>query len=141
MRFFYECAPWRTRENSRLMVTLSAYSREALAELRASTGIEYDALQRGILHYFTDRASFDEAAHAAPALRQYGLDMEVKTPAQCVEIEPALAHFRDSIAGAVYTQTDESGDAHKFTVNLAALAEGKGAKFLYGRSILRIERP
>jgi D-amino-acid dehydrogenase len=97
LRFFYECAPWRTRENSRQMVTLSAYSREALAELRATTDIAYDALERGILHYFTDKASFEEAARAAPTLRQYGLEMEVKTPAQSVEIEPALAHFRDHI--------------------------------------------
>ena len=140
LRFFYECAPWRTRENSRLMVTLSAYSREALAELRATTGIEYDALQRGILHYFTDKASFEEAAAAAPLLRRYGLEMEVKTPAECVRIEPALAHFRDNIAGATYTQTDESGDAHKFTVNLAKLAEGRGARFLYGRSVRKMDR-
>jgi D-amino-acid dehydrogenase len=140
LRFFYECAPWRTRENSRQMVTLSAYSREALAELRSSTGIDYDALERGILHYFTDKASFDEAAHVAPTLRQYGLEMEVKTPAQCVEIEPALAHFSDKLAGATYTRTDESGDAHKFTANLAALAEGKGVKFLYGPSIRKLDR-
>ncbi len=140
LRFFYECAPWRTRENSRLMVTLSAYSREALAELRATTGIEYDALERGILHYFTDKASFEEAALAAPLLRQYGLEMEVKTPEQCVRIEPALAHFKDHIAGATYTETDESGDAHKFTVNLAKLAEGRGVRFLYGRAIRKIDR-
>jgi len=140
LRFFYECAPWRTRENSRLMVTLSAYSREALAELRAGTGIEYDALERGILHYFTDKAAFEEAAVAAPALRQYGLEMEVKTPEQCVQIEPALAHFRDHIAGATYTETDESGDAHKFTVNLAKLSEGKGVRFLYDRTVRRLDR-
>ena len=140
LRFFYECAPWRTRENSRLMVTLSAYSRAALAELRATTGLQYDALERGILHYFTDRPSFEEAARAAPALRQYGLDMEVKTAGECVQIEPALAHFSDRIAGAVYTETDESGDAYKFTVNLARLAEGKGAKFLYGRTIRKLDR-
>ena len=140
LKFFYECAPWRTRENSRLMVTLSAYSREALAELRATTGIEYDALERGILHYFTDRASFDEAAEAAPHLREYGLDMVVKTPDECVRIEPALAHYKDNLAGATYTETDESGDAYKFTVNLARMAEGKGVKFLYGRSIRKIDR-
>jgi D-amino-acid dehydrogenase len=139
LRFFYECAPWRTRENSRLMVTLSAYSREALAELRATTGIEYDALERGILHYFTDKASFEEAAQAAPTMRQYGLEMEVKTPEQCVQIEPALAHFKDHIAGATYTETDESGDAHKFTVNLASLAEAKGVKFLCDRTVRRLD--
>ena len=139
LRFFYECAPWRTRENSRLMVLLSAYSREALAELRATTAIEYDALERGILHYFTDKPSFDEAAEAAPRLREYGLDMVAKTPEECVQIEPALAHFKDQIAGAVYTETDESGDAHKFTVNLAKMAEAKGVKFLYERTVRKLD--
>jgi D-amino-acid dehydrogenase len=140
LRFFYECAPWRTRGNSRQMVTLSAYSREALAGLRAATGIEYDSLERGILTYFTDRPSFDDAARAAPLLRQYGLDMQVKTPQECVRIEPALAHFSDRIVGATYTATDESGDAHKFTVGLAKLAQGKGVKFLYGRSVRKLDR-
>ena len=135
LRFFFECAPWRTRENSAQMVKLSAYSRQALAELRAETGIEYDALQRGILHYFTDRAAFADAAAAAPGLRRYGLDMEVKTPEESVAIEPALAAFAPRIVGATYTRTDESGDAHKFAANLARLAAGRGVTFLYGRAI------
>ena len=138
LRFFYECMPWRTLENSRQMVTLSGYSREALGELRATTGIQYDALERGILHYFTDRLSFEGAAASAPELRRYGLELVVKTPAECVVIEPALAHFSDRITGATYTRTDESGDAHKFTVNLARLAETKGVEFLYGRDITQL---
>ena len=135
LRFLYECASWRTRENSIQMVMLSAYSRRALAELRAETGLEYDALQRGILHYFTDRRDFEDAARAAPALRRYGLDMEVKTPEQSVAIEPALAYFASRIVGATYTATDESGDAYKYAANLARLAAGRGATFLYERSI------
>ena len=138
IRFFFECAPWRTRENSRQMVMLSAYSRQALAELRAETGLEYDALQRGILHYFTDRPSFDDAAAAAPGLRRYGLDMEVKTSEESVAIEPALAAFAPRIVGATYTRTDESGDAHKYSANLARLAAGRGVAFLYGRAIQAI---
>jgi len=138
LRFFFECAPWRTRENSRQMVMLSAYSRQALAELRAETGLEYDALQRGILHYFTDRPSFDDAAAAAPGLGRYGLDMEVKTPEESVAIEPALAAFAPRIVGATYTRTDESGDAHKYCANLARLAAGRGVAFLYGRAIQAI---
>jgi D-amino-acid dehydrogenase len=138
LRFFYECMPWRTMENSRQMVTLSRYSREALGELRAATAIQYDALERGILHYFTDRLSFEGAAASAPQLRRYGLDFEIKTPAECVAIEPALAHFSERITGATFTRTDESGDAHKFTVNLARLAEQKGVEFLYGRDITQL---
>jgi D-amino-acid dehydrogenase len=138
LRFFYECMPWRTLENSRQMVTMSAYSREQLQALRETTGIQYDALERGILHYFTDQLSFDGAAASAPELRKYGLELEMKDPDECVAIEPALAHFRDRIVGASYTRTDESGDAHKFAVNLARLAEARGVKFLFGREIRRL---
>ena len=139
IRFFYECMPWRTPENSRRMVTLSAYSREKLAEIRNTTSIDYDALERGILHYFTDEASFEDAVRAAPALRDYGLQMQAKTPEECVAVEPALAHFRDRIKGAMYTPDDESGDAHKFTVNLAKMAAAKGVRFLYGHEIVALD--
>ncbi|HYC37436.1 MAG TPA: D-amino acid dehydrogenase [Usitatibacter sp.] len=135
IKFLYECQPWRTRDNSRAMVTMSAYSRKLLHELRAETGIEYAALERGILHFFTERSVLEAAIAAGALLAKYGLDMQPKTPEECVDIEPALARFRGRIAGALFTADDESGDAHMFTRNLAALAEGKGARFLYRRSV------
>jgi D-amino-acid dehydrogenase len=138
LRFFYECMPWRTMENSRQMVTMSAYSREQLRELRNTTSIDYDALERGILHYFTDKMSFEGAKASAPELRKYGLTLEMKTPDECVAIEPALEHFRKRIAGAAFTRTDESGDAHKFTKNLARMAEDRGVDFLFGRTVAQI---
>lgn len=135
LRFLYECTPWRTRGNIAQIVKLSLYSREALQELRAATGIEYDALTRGILHYYTDRGEFERAVAAASIMNAYGLDREVKTVDEAIAIEPALAHARDKIVGATYTATDESGDAHKFTRELARRAAARGARFLYNHTI------
>jgi D-amino-acid dehydrogenase len=135
-RFLYECLPSRTRSNIAQIVKLSLYSRAALQELRAETGIEYDALMRGILHYYTDRSEFDRAAEAVSIMNEYGLDRAVKTVGEALEIEPALAQARDRIVGATYTPTDESGDAHKFTKELARLATERGAEFLYGYWVL-----
>ena len=134
-RFLWECQPSRTRDNIAQIVKLSLYSRASLQELRAATGLDYDALERGILHYYTQRDVFESAVKAASVMREYGLDREVKTIDEAVAIEPALAHARDRIVGATYTPSDESGDAHKFTANLAKLCEARGAKFLYGRTI------
>ena len=134
-RFLWECQPSRTRDNIAQIVKLSLYSRASLQELRATTGLDYDALERGILHYYTERDVFESAVKAASVMREYGLDREVKTVDEAVAIEPALAHARDRIVGATYTPSDESGDAHKFTANLAKLCEARGAKFLYGRTI------
>ena len=137
-RFLAECLPGRTRENIGEIVRLSLFSRAALQELRASTGIEYDQLELGILHYYTDRAEFDRAVAAASIMRKYGLDRDVKTVDEAVKVEPALAAARDRIVGATYTSSDESGDAHLFTARLAQMAEAKGARFLYGRTLRRI---
>lgn len=125
-RFLYQCTPWQTRQNIRQIVGLSLYSRAALRELRRETGIEYDALTKGILYYFTDQGAFDEAVESEPMMKSFGLDRDAISVDEAVRIEPALAACRDRLVGATYTATDESGDAHVFTQKLANLAETQG---------------
>jgi D-amino-acid dehydrogenase len=135
LRFLLECMPSRTHANIAEIVKLSLYSRASLQALRASTGIEYDQLELGILHYYTEQEEFDGAVQAAAIMRKYGLDRDVKTADEAVGIEPALAAARSRIVGATYTSSDESGDAHLFTQRLAAMAEARGVRFLFGRTI------
>src|SRR5215470_278184 len=79
LRFLAECFPGRTRHNIGEIVKLALYSRASLQELRATTGIEYDQLELGILHYYTQRDEFEGAVKAAGVMRGYGLDRDVKT--------------------------------------------------------------
>ena len=139
LRFLVECLPFRTRENIRQILALSLYSRAQLQLLRRDTGIQYDQLTRGILHFYTDEEEFERAAEQATLMRQYGCERDIKTAAECIAIEPALRHAAERIVGGTYTATDESGDARKFTQALAQLAAGQGVRFLYGRSIKRLE--
>ena len=135
IRFLLECTPSNTRANIAEIVKLSLYSRTALQQLRADTGIQYDQLELGILHYYTQQDEFDRAVEASEIMRDYGLDRDVKTVDEAVVIEPALAASRRRIVGATYTSSDESGDAHLFTQRLARLAEAKGAKFVFSRTV------
>jgi D-amino-acid dehydrogenase len=139
LRFLAECLPFRARENTRQLLALALYSRAELRELRRETGIAYDQLTRGILHFYTDEEAFEGAAAAAGELAQHGAEREVKSAEECLAIEPALAHAADHIAGGIYAAGDESGDACKFTQALAALAAAQGVRFDYGRSIKRLE--
>jgi D-amino-acid dehydrogenase len=139
-QFLLECLPSRMRRNIADIGNMSQYSRTSLKELRAETGIQYDQLERGILHYYTRSDEFEVAVKAARMIRGFGLDREVKTVDEAIAIEPALAGARDRIVGATYTATDESGDAYLFTTRLAGLAEARGAAFLSERTILRIEQ-
>lgn len=135
LRFLAECWPGRFEHNTRTLSGLAAYSRDCLRALRAKTGIRYDELSRGILHFATSQADFDVLAHHAEEMGRLGQVREVKSAAQCLELEPALKDSRHRIAGGVYTPQDESGDAHKFTVELARLAAEQGVRFLGNQTI------
>ncbi len=139
LAFLRECTPARTRHNIRQLVNLGLYSRSALQDLRAETAIEYDQLTRGILHFYTSSREFDNAQEPARLMREFGCELEMKSAAQCVAIEPALASARHLIAGGSLTPSDESGDAHKFTQNLGRLAQARGTRFEYGCTIEALE--
>jgi D-amino-acid dehydrogenase len=136
VRFLYECLSWRTRENITDLVKLALYSRASLKQLRDETGIQYHQVLRGILHYYTERKDFEMAMSAAGVMRSFGLERDVKTVAEAIAIEPALAPARDRLVGATYVASDESGDAHLFTCRLAELAEARGVEFRYHHAIL-----
>jgi D-amino-acid dehydrogenase len=138
LSFLRECLPGRTRSNIGHIVNLGLHSRAMLQGLRAETGIAYDHLTRGILHFYTSESEFAAAQLPARIMREHGCDLEMKTPDECVAIEPALRHAHDRLVGGSMTASDESGDAHKFTQELAALCAGRGVKFHYGMRILRL---
>jgi D-amino-acid dehydrogenase len=133
--FLLECLPSRTRRNMLQILAISKYSGNVLRELRAATGIHYDDLQRGILQIYTDDAGFASATKAAALVRHYGVARDVKTADECVAIEPALRDRRNWISGGTFTTTDETGDARKFTQELAALAAQRGVTFRYGVTV------
>ena len=135
LRFLRECTPARTRHNIIQIVNLGLYSRATLRELRAETGIRYDQLERGILHFYTSQSEFDAAQEPARIMREFGCELHMKTPEECVAIEPALAHARDRIVGCSMTPSDESGDAHLFTQRLAELCARSGVRFAYGTQV------
>jgi D-amino-acid dehydrogenase len=135
LNFLYECLPSRTRRNTIACLNLALYSRDCLKALRAATGIRYDHLERGILQIYADAKEFARGVRAADLMRQYGCDREVRTADECVAIEPALAQCRERLAGGIYTASDESGDAHRFTVELAKLAAARGVRLRFGVAI------
>lgn len=135
LQFLIECLPWRTRFNTIQCLNLALYSRDCLKALRVETGIEYDDLQRGILQYYTEPDEFARGVEAADLMRRYGCDRAVKTPDECVAIEPALAQCRERLAGGIFTATDESGDAQRFTAGLAQMARDVGVTFAWNTEV------
>jgi D-amino-acid dehydrogenase len=135
LQFLIECLPSRTRRNTIQCLNLALYSRQCLQQLRADTGIRYDHLERGILQFYTEHDEFERGVEAAGLMRDFGCDRDVKTPGECVALEPALAQCRERLAGGIFTATDESGDAQRFTSELAGMAAARGVAFSWDTEI------
>lgn len=138
MSFLRECTPGRTAYNIRQIVAIAEYSRQTLQAVRAETGIDYDCLAQGILHFYTSQKDFDDSLPAAKLMRELGCPRNSIGADEVVKIEPALASIRDKIVGGDYTATDESGDVHKFTIGLADKAREAGVDFQFNTTVTRL---
>jgi D-amino-acid dehydrogenase len=68
-----------------------------------------------------------------------GCDVQVITPEQATEIEPALAFIKTPFAGAVYSENDEVGDVLSFTSQLGQWLTGnRNTEFQFNTTIHRI---
>jgi D-amino-acid dehydrogenase len=139
LRFLLECFPGRFEGNCRALAGLAGYSRECLRTLRDTTGLRYDQRSGGILHFATDGRDFEVLARSAEAVRALGVERQVKSGPECLALEPALKDSQDPVTGGVYTPTDESGDAWRFTHELARLCAGRGVHFRFGSSVQAID--
>lgn len=140
LKFLAQCNDAAFARNVQQIVALGAYSHAALKDLVRSTGIDYHRLERGIAHFYTDQKSFDAAGHAVELMRQYGVQRRLVSRDELLQIEPAFRAYGDRITGGTYTSTDESGDARVFTQALARRCAERGAQFLFGHDVLRLQR-
>ncbi|MEP6770500.1 MAG: D-amino acid dehydrogenase [Polaromonas sp.] len=140
LQFLAQCNDTAFERNVQQLVALGAYSHAALKEVVRATGIEYNRLERGIAHYYTDQQSFDTAGEAAALMQKYGVARRVVNTAELLDIEPAFKSFAHRIVGGTYTASDESGDARIFTQALAQRCADRGVRFLYGHDVERLEK-
>jgi len=138
-RFLANCTPQKSRINTERALRIAKYSRDCIKALRAETGIVYDHREKGILHIYRSNRELDAAADAAETMQRYGLDRRLVDRDECLMIEPALSSTKQQIVGGYYSPDDESGDAYKFTANLATIAETAGVVFKYGVGVTAIE--
>lgn len=120
-----------TVETARLAIA----AREHLFEWAAAEGIDFDLKQKGILHIYRDRAGFEHAGKVSQLLALGGLERRAVTPDEMKAIEPTLS---GTFYGGYFTESDSTGDIHKFTSGLAAACERLGVQCRYGQEIVSV---
>ena len=137
--FLRNCREATWRRNTATILRLAGYSQRVLRALTEETGLAYDRQSLGTLRLFRDAPALEAALQCADMLGQLGVAYRRLEPADCVELEPALAPQVGLLSGGIHFPEDESGDAHLFTQALAKLAVELGVDFRYGEAIESIE--
>lgn len=137
LEFLRQCSPANTERNIAQLVNLGLYSRAALKLLNDTLKLTYQRKRQGILHFYTEQASFSSAQQAAKLMRQFGCERQILSPSEAIATEPALASI-DSLVGATFTADDESGNAVEFTQGLAEQCAKNGVRFLYDTAVTGI---
>ena len=114
LQFLRNCTAARYKENATRLQRLGRYSRAQQQALSNETGIQYDRVARGILVLYTEGRRFEPG---------------MKSPDECAAIEPAVAPMKHRLVGGRMYPDDESGDAYKFTAELAKLCAQCGVRF------------
>jgi len=120
-----------TTETTRMAIA----AREHLFSWAKEEGIDFDLKEQGILHIYRDKAGFDHAAKVSKLLAAGGLERRAVTPDEMKAIEPTLA---GTYYGGFFTESDSTGDIHKFTSGLADAIQRRGVKTCYGHTVTEL---
>jgi D-amino-acid dehydrogenase len=125
--------------NSLSNLRLALYSLKVMQSLRLETGIDYGRTARGSLKIFRDWATLDRASEAASQISAEGINTRQLSRSDIVDLEPALAPIADQLVGAIHYGDDETGDAYRFCVELAAHAQQLGVDFRFRTEVSSVE--
>ncbi len=124
------------RENTIATARLAIAAREHLFGWAQAEGIDFDLKKQGILHIYRDKAGFDHAGEVSKLLAAGGLPRRAVTPDEMRAIEPTLA---GDYYGGYYTESDSTGDIHKYTHGMSLACERRGVRLLTGRAVARVQ--
>ena len=124
------------RRNTIESARLAVAAREHLFAWAQAEGVDFDLKREGILHIYRDKKGFDHAGEVSKLLAEGGLPRRAVTPTEMKAIEPTLA---GSYYGGYFTESDSTGDIHKFTTGMAAAIARMGVICRYGQDVVALQ--
>jgi hypothetical protein len=114
---------------------LAIAARDYLFSWAQQENIDFDLKREGILHIYRDQASYKHAAKVSALLKKGGLERRAVTPEEMRQIEPTL---HGSFYGGFFTESDSTGDIHKFTFGLSQALQRMGVQTIYDCDVTRV---
>ncbi len=122
-------------DNTVTTTRLAIAAREHLFRMAADEDIDFNCEKRGILHFYKTKAGHDHAAAVSKLLAKGGLERRAVSPDEMKALEPAL---HGTFYGGFFTESDFTGDVHKFTNGLAEACRRLGVTMRMGTEITKL---
>ena len=122
----------RYKSNTTKTAAMAVAARAGLSEMAEKSGVDFDFSPAGILHFYKTEKDLKHARMVNGLLAEGGLERRELTVDEVMAREPTL---RGDIVGGFWTESDSTGDIHKFTSGLAEWLKKQGVVFKLGAPV------
>lgn len=137
--YLRNCTSKRAIINAERMLRIAKYSQSVRDDLLSEIELDHDQQSTGILHIYRNAKNYHDAVIRAKRTTELGCTRVPISIEQALQIEPALVDVAPDLSGVIYAPDDQSGDAHAFTDQLAAMCRQAGMSFQFGATVDRID--
>lgn len=110
--FLFNASAGRFERNTIEVLKLAVESRMEFSKI--GSDIAFDRRKSGKLFLFSSLASLRKAESLVHSKNKFGAALETLTVQEATALEPALAAYKQAVAGAIWSPYDEAGDSQLF---------------------------
>ncbi|CAN0140026.1 unnamed protein product, partial [Phaeothamnion confervicola] len=130
LRFLACCNEERYARLLDTKVRYVRYSQAQLGLIAAESGVRFHRRQGGVMYLYRSMQALEAGVKKVEPMKAFGFPFRVLDAAEARRVDPGLAN--SPIAGAVFSESDESGDSAMFCRELAKAGEPLGMKVRLG---------
>ena len=103
IRFLRECTATRARRNTLVKLRLCQYSQRVLNELVRAEGLEYEAITKGALYLYRNRAELEAGMKKMALLAEHGQKQEILDAGEVAKLDPVFEPVKNKPAPIIRT--------------------------------------
>jgi D-amino-acid dehydrogenase len=130
LRFLACCNAKQYAELLERKVRYVRYSQAQLGRIAEESGVSFHRKQGGVMYLYRTSAALEVGIKKVAPMKEFGFPFRVLDAAEARRIDPGLANA--PLAGAVFSESDESGDSALFCRELARAGEAMGVTVRLG---------
>ena len=136
LQFLRNCRATTAKATTESLRDLAGYSLDVLRDVSSNEHLHCERRGKGIIHLFRTEQEFTNARrNLQPTETNRSVPIDIKG---LLKLVPGLSGSKNTFAGGIHHQADETGDAHLFARGIAEAAQRCGAEMHFGEQAKHI---